>query len=267
MTGAPCHRSGSRPLLGVRVVVTRPSAQSNKLDRLLTDLGATVVALPTIEVADPASFEALDAALRELLAGAYDWIVFLSANAVHQVFRRLLDLSTTGTLAGSRVACVGGATAAALTVHGVAADLVPPTSTAAGVAEALGAGGGRVLVPRAAGAPRDALDQLRSQGWTVEEVIAYRTVTAAAPPQTETIRRRGFDVITFTSGSTVKGFSSMVTPAEAGVTPADSGERRVVCIGPVTAQAASELGFRVDAVADEQSSEGLVRAVVGLRVP
>ncbi|MDP9222852.1 MAG: uroporphyrinogen-III synthase [Actinomycetota bacterium] len=264
MTGAPSGPSGSHPLLGVRVVVTRPSGQSNKLDRLLTDLGATVVALPTIEIADPASYEPLDTALRKLGAGAYEWIVFLSVNAVHQVFRRLFDLSAAGTLAGCRVACVGGATAEALAGHGVGTDLVPAISTAGGVAEALGAGDGRILVPRAAGAPGDALDELRSRGWVVEEVIAYRTVTAAAPPQAETMRKREFDVITFTSGSTVRSFSSMVTAAEAGVTPADRGERRVVCIGPVTAQAAGELGFRVDAVADEQSTEGLARAVVEL---
>jgi uroporphyrinogen-III synthase len=223
-----------------------------------------VVSLPTIAITGPESFAYLDAALRELAGGAYEWVVFLSANAVSQMMKRLRALELAPSAVGCRIAAVGPATADALATAGVSVDLQPDVSTAAGVTAALGAGRGRVLVPRAADAPADALDALRAQGWQVHEVTAYRTVTATEGAGTDVVRRGEFDVVTFTSGSTVRGLATMVAPAEAGLAPQDSGARKVACIGPVTAQAASDLGFRVDAVAREQTAEGLAQAVVGL---
>ncbi|MDP9235016.1 MAG: uroporphyrinogen-III synthase [Actinomycetota bacterium] len=252
-------------LHGCRVVVTRPRAQSAELDELLTKLGATVLSLPTIEIVGPESFDRLDAALHELAAGAYEWVAFLSANAVEKVIERLRALECEPSVVTRlRVAAVGAATSRALAAAGVTVDLQPETTTAAGVAFALGAGTGRILIPRAAEAPAAAVDVLRAQGWLVDEVIAYRTVSASEDASAAVLRRGEFDVVTFTSGSTVRGFAAAVSAGEAGLTPQDSGARKVVCIGSVTAQAASDLGFRVDAVAREQTAEGVVHAVVGL---
>ncbi len=58
--------------------------------------------------------------------------------------------------------------------------------------------------------------------------------------------------MTFTSASTVEGF---VRRAGAVTGP------RVVCIGPVTAKAAREAGFRVAAVARPHTVEGVVAAL------
>jgi uroporphyrinogen III methyltransferase/synthase len=246
------------------VVVTRPREQSAQLENLLIARGATVVSLPTIAIVDPESFDRLDAALDELAEGSYEWVAFLSANAVSHVIERLRGLGREAAGIRGRVAAVGGATAAALSAAGISVDLKPETSSSAGVAAALGSGTGRVLVPRAAEAPADALDALRAQGWHVDEVTAYRTVLASEGDHRETVRNGGFDVITFTSGSTVRGFAALVTPAEAGFAPDSSGARKVVCIGPVTARVATDLGFRVNAIAREQTDEGLVRAVLSL---
>jgi uroporphyrinogen III methyltransferase/synthase len=98
----------------------------------------------------------------------------------------------------------------------------------------------------------------------VDEVTAYRTVLAPEDATAAVLRTGEFDVVTFTSGSTVRGFAAVVSAAEAGLTPQDSEAPKVVCIGAVTAQAASDLGFRVDAVAREQTAEGLVHAVLRL---
>jgi uroporphyrinogen III methyltransferase/synthase len=246
-------------------VVTRPRAQSAELEQLLTKLGATVLSVPTIAIVGPESFERLDAALHELAAGAYEWVAFLSANAVEQVIERLRALECEpSVVARSHVAAVGAATTRALADAGVMVDLVPETATAAGVADALGAGPGRILLPRAAEAPPAAVEALRAQGWLVDEVTAYRIVLAPEDATAAVLRTGEFDVVTFTSGSTVRGFAGVVSAGEAGLTPQDSGARKVVCIGAVTAQAASDLGFRVDAVAREQTAEGLVHAVLRL---
>jgi uroporphyrinogen-III synthase len=251
--------SSSLPLLGCRVVVTRAQAQASRLDELLTDAGATVLSVPTIQIADPPSLDALDAALRAAAAGSYEWVAFLSVNSVAKVLARLGELSLA---VRARVVAVGRATATALSASGVVVQLIPERSSAAGVAEALGEGRGRVLVPRAENAPADALDALRSRGWQVDEVVAYRTELSQDDARAAVVRAREFDVVTFTSGSTAEGLAAMVTPAEAGITLDDSGVRKVVCIGPSTAEVASGLGFRVDAIAAEHSSEGLTRAVI-----
>jgi uroporphyrinogen III methyltransferase / synthase len=255
-----------QPLRGWRVVVTRPRSQSSSLDEFLQELGADVILLPTIEIADPRSFDPLDAALRGVSAGDYEWTLFLSVNAVRQVVSRLEAMSLEPTvISRSRVAAVGRATRDALSAVGVATDLVPETSSAAAMASALGRGKGKVLVPRAAQAPAGPIRAMRAQGWEVDEVVAYKTVPAEAGEGLDAVRGRQFDVVTFSSGSSVQGFAALVSPAQAGLSPDDPEPARVACIGPATARVAVELGFRVDAVAIEQSAAGLAEAVLGLR--
>jgi uroporphyrinogen III methyltransferase/synthase len=54
----------------------------------------------------------------------------------------------------------------------------------------------------------------------------------------------------------VRNFSALVE--EAGLNPRKlTGDPRVACIGPITADTAREMGYRVDLVADEYTIEGL----------
>ena len=62
------------------------------------------------------------------------------------------------------------------------------------------------------------------------------------------------DVLTFTSSSTVRNFTTLT----AGL---DYGDPLTVCIGPITAATAHELGFHVDVVADEYTIDGLIEAL------
>jgi uroporphyrinogen-III synthase len=68
------------------------------------------------------------------------------------------------------------------------------------------------------------------------------------------------DMITFTSSSTVRHFVDAMT----GALP---DKVRVACIGPITAQTAHELGLRVDIIAQEYTTRGLVDAIVRSRTP
>jgi uroporphyrinogen-III synthase len=71
------------------------------------------------------------------------------------------------------------------------------------------------------------------------------------------------DAVTFTSSSTVRGFLQRFGRVPEGAA--------VVCIGPVTAGTARDLGISVDAVAEPYTLEGLVQALVlhfqGRRAP
>jgi uroporphyrinogen-III synthase len=180
--------------------------------------------------------------------------VFTSVNAVERCWRRLGDTAALGSL---KVAAVGASTAAALAEHDVAADLVPDEYVAESLLEIFPppaeAGSGSVFLPCAAEA-RDVLaNGLRSMGWRVEVVEAYRTVRAmkdgAALDQAGDA-----DAITFTSSSAVSGYLELAGRDR--VPPV------VACIGPVTARTAAHAGLVVDVVADVHTAEGLVGALV-----
>jgi uroporphyrinogen-III synthase len=246
------------PLAGLRVVVTRAAPQSGELGRLLREQGAEPVFVPVIAIADPESWDELDRGLERLAAGGYAWVVFTSVNAVTKVFERAGGRIALG---GARVGAVGRATASALDARGTAPDLVPGSFTARALVDELGRGPGAVLVPRVAGAPPETIAALRAAGWMPDEVSAYRNLPARSSPATGDVRAGSFDILTLTSASSARNFClAVATPHELGLDP-EGGAKLVACIGPRTAAAAAEVGFRVDVAAAEHTARGLVDAL------
>jgi uroporphyrinogen III methyltransferase/synthase len=249
---------GVPPLAGRTLVVTRPEAQAAELVEALERLGARVVRLPTIRIAPPDDPEGLRRAVRG--AGAYDWVVFTSANGVLAVRDAAMetDHGIRGAVGNGAVCCIGPATARAAEEAGLSVSLVPETHVAEGVVDALAAAasldGQRILLPVAAGA-RDVLPRgLRARGAVVDVVTAYETIPVEHTDQeTLELLRDGVDLVTFTSPSSVRGFDRLVEgppPAPAAV------------IGPVTASAAREHGYAVTVQAGDFTVGGLVEAVV-----
>jgi uroporphyrinogen-III synthase len=248
------------PLAGKRVLVTRPRAQSADLCDRLRALGATAVVLPTIEIEPPANPAALAAATE------YDWIVFTSVNGVAafwDVFQheeRTARIRQSGDV-GPKFAAIGPATARALMDRGVSA-LVPGEYVAEALAAALGeVGGQRILLPRAE-VTRDVLAfELRRRGAIVDEAPVYATRPAAPDAAAVAELRRGVDVITFTSSSTVRGYVALVD--RLGLPPFDP-RPLTACIGPITAATARAEGLIVDATAAVYTMDGLLQAVEAL---
>src|SRR4051812_20410632 len=134
------------------------------------------------------------------------------------------------------IAAVGPATAAALLEAGFHVHLIADPHTTDALAEHFPAGRGRVLLPRADIAPPGLEDVLSAKGWSPVRVIAYRTGMSATLPDdvAEALAAGGVDAVAFTSASTVRGFAALVSGR---TLPA-------VAIGPVTARAVREEGFR-----------------------
>jgi uroporphyrinogen III methyltransferase/synthase len=255
VAGLDVAGSPPRSLSGVTVVVTRARTQADDLVDRLADAGATTVTLPVIAVAAP---DDGGRALAQAAARAsdYDWIVFTSANAVDRFVACLRDGRDLGR---ARLAAVGPATASALAAHRLVADLVAADATAEGLVgsmpDATGPTSGRVLFPRAAAARDVVVPGLRAKGWVVDDVEAYRTVTAG-PDEGATAdaiaAASKADVVTFSSPSTVTRYLEL---AGGRVPPI------VACIGPVTAEAARAAGLTVEVVAAEHTAAGLVAAL------
>jgi uroporphyrinogen-III synthase len=241
------------PLAGRVVLVTRPAQQAEPLVRRLDDLGADVLAAPTVTITLPEPGGPLDGAIEGAGRGAFEWIAFTSASGVRAWTDRAAALDAPAPRA--RLAAVGDATAAALRDAGLSPSLIPEAFTTASLGAAFPRGTGRVLLPRADLATEDLEEALRSRGWEPVRVHAYRVRPVdRLPPEAERALSDGrVDAVTFTSPSTVHGFVRV-----AGV-PRDLA---VVCIGPVTAEAAEAAGFVVDQVAGPHTTEGLVEAVV-----
>ncbi len=262
-------RPENYPLLGQRVLVTRPRHQAAEFMAALRDLGAEPVAFPAIEIRPAEETGLLDDALRQIcqhtgaLMGrakkvtgeSFDWLVVTSANGVTAVWERMaaLGLDSRG-LASVRVAAIGPATSATLQRYSITPDLVPAEYTAEGVLaefDRLGpVAGQRFLLARADIARATLAEGLQARGAIVSEISAYRTVPVEFGPTPPPA-----DVVTFTSSSTVQGYVNCLAGADPAQVLKNS---RVVCIGPVTAKTARQLGVPVAAVATEYTIDGLL---------
>ena len=194
-----------RPLYGRSVVVTRARAQASGLARTLRLLGAEVVELPAIRFESRVESDAVRRAVEEI--ESYSLVCLTSPNAVRLLFEALRNAGRDArALAGATVAAIGPGTAAALTRHGVDADVQPEKFVAEALLEALAATeveGRRVLIPRAAEA-RDVLpDGLRERGAEVDDVALYETVRKEPAPEAIEAAQAA-DYVTFTSSSTVR---------------------------------------------------------------
>ncbi len=247
------------PLDGKRIVITRPPDKAADLAALLRARGAEPVIMPTITTRPPADSGPLDALLRQL--PTYNWVIFTSANAVDYTWPRLEALSIDPiALEGMDFAAIGPATARALEARGVHPALVPREHVAEALFEALRAQAPladlRILIPQANLARPALADLLRGAGAAVDTAVAYETVRPEVDPA---ILAEPFDAVTFTSPSTVRHFVELFDDPKPVL-----GAAQVACIGPITADAAREVGLTVHAVAEPHTAEGLVAALEAL---
>ena len=252
------------PLAGLTVVVTRPGDQAEPLARPLEQQGATVLRVPTIEIVPVA----IDGEWRRAAAAltTYDLIVFTSVNGVRWFVDRLPEAGVPDgpdDLASVELVAIGPATAAALSVRGLNAAVVPDEFVAEALVEVLVQGGralegARVLIPSAREARPTLPDGLRERGAAVEVLAVYETL-----PATELVVPRGeiesADYVTFTSGSTVSAFVGLMDPEDL---PGRLASARHCSIGPVTSAALESHGLPVALEAEKYSSHGLVAAIV-----
>ncbi|GAA2770910.1 uroporphyrinogen-III synthase [Mycolicibacterium pallens] len=253
----------SRALYGWTVLVPRTKDQAGEMSDRLVGHGALPIEVPTIAVEPPRSPAQMERAVKGLVDGRYQWVVFTSTNAVRAVWEKFGEFGLDArAFSGVKIACVGEQTADRVRAFGVSPELVP-----AGEQSSLGLLDefpeydsifdpvNRVLLPRADIATETLAEGLRDRGWEIEDVTAYRTVRAAPPPAEtrEMIKTGGFDAVCFTSSSTVRNL--------VGIAGKPHARTIVACIGPKTAETAAEFGLRVDVQPETAAVGPLVDAL------
>lgn len=259
-------------LCGKRVMVTRPADQAQELYSLLRSHGAEILPLPTITTAEYDDLRAWDQITslftREVTrdeSNSDQWLAFTSENGVRyftaQLAKHGFDHRSLGKF---NIAAVGSGTDSALRRKGLRADFIPSRATTSALGEELS----RLLVGRDALVIRirgnladDRVEKaLESAGAGVIPLYVYRTYTAPWDAGMWTLLDDNPpDVIAFTSGSTVTGFTEILGEARAREV---ANRALVASIGPMTTQIAAKHGIKVNVEAETHSVPGLIEAIV-----
>jgi uroporphyrinogen-III synthase len=254
-----------------RVLVTRSAHQASPLAEALRARGIEPILIPTIEIAPPTSYAALDDALTCL--PTFHWLVFTSANAVESFFQRPNPYSLVPN--PCRVAAIGSATARSLESFGTKTNLIPPQAVAESLAAALvphalqpDGSPTRFLIPCAEDTRNVLQEQLKQAGADVTTVPVYRNIIPAG--SIEAIQScfndpaKLPDAITFTSGSTAKNLIALLEATQITLPP----QILRISIGPITSQVLIDLGFPPQAEADTPSIPSLVeKTELALNLP
>lgn len=263
------HWAEDRVLGGRQFLVTRPRQSSSSLAERLRDLGAQVIEMPAIRTEPICPNRRLREALETFGTHAdQEWLVFTSPAGADLFFDQLMELgmdlrSLLVRGAEVRIAAIGSGTASALRKRGLIPDLVPRVYSAAALGEALAetaAEGSRITVARAEKGSEELLPPLLKAGLDVDDIPLYRTLYETHPLLKDRLRelleQGRIDAVTFTSASTVRGFTGAVECADyTGI--------RAVCIGEQTAAEAAKYGMQIQ-VSDQASMDAMVGKIVEL---
>jgi uroporphyrinogen III methyltransferase / synthase len=254
----------TQPLLGKKILITRPRQQASRFAALLREYGAEPIEVPTIQLVPPSSWEPLDRSIADIRS--YDWLIFTSVHGVQTFFERFEAQQRPLTdLQEHKICAIGPATAQELQTRGVSVDVMPSEYRAEAVIEALSdlpLEGSRMLIPRAAVARNVLPRALTARGAHVEVVEAYRTILPATDLESDTwqlLEQRAIDVVTFTSPSTVTNFARLT--GEANLSQLLR-EAVVACIGPITADTVRSYSLTPMIVPHEYTIPALARAIV-----
>ncbi len=253
---------GQKPLYSLRILITRTRSQSSYLTELMTEEGAEIIEIPTIEIHPLPVEKKAGEWLRRV--SDYDWIIFVSANAVEIFMERLKQFHKSHLDIGAKIACVGESTAKTLLGYGLKADLVPQDYKQEGLVEAFGkqAVKGQSFLFPCAKEGRDVLEKfLRRKGAKVDLWTIYENKTPAGTREKLLSLfkdRGGVDILTFASSSSVDNFYKLFNAAQ----------RRqwlkipVAVIGPITAASVKKWGGKVVVMPKKYTMQDLIKGLI-----
>lgn len=255
------------PLSDWRILVTRPAHQAQGLVAGIRRRGGEALVFPTIAIGSPGDLGPWQEVAGEL--EAFNWLVFVSANAVTGFAERLRGCGRSWPERPG-YAAIGRKTAEALEAHGVREVTVPGDFRSEGLLAlpqmaSDRIAGQRVLLARGEGGRELLPTTLEERGAEVVRVPVYtrhRPQLDPAPVR-EALETAALDAAVFTSPATFTNLLHFLRDPDQ---KALSGVP-LVAISPVTAEAVTQSGFPAPVVASEASEEGLFRTLEGMALP
>ncbi len=243
-----------------RVLVTRPEHQAAQLCELLHQQQIQTVLLPTIAI------QPIDDATRikQCLANLnhYDWLIFVSSNAVTMLYYHLDDGRMPHTTR-TRLAAIGATTANAMMSIGLPVHLIPShgysSEALLATAEMQQVNKQTILIVRGEGGLEDLAAILRARGAHVDYLAVYKRVT----PKSDTaiidslLQQQQLDALTITSVEALNNLLVMLPPTY---------HQRLFALPLIVLsdrikQAALAIGFKQIIVATEANDKALAAAV------
>ncbi|MEJ6949824.1 uroporphyrinogen-III C-methyltransferase [Natronospora cellulosivora (SeqCode)] len=248
-------------LSGKRILLTRSREENSKMASKIEASGGEAFFLPAIKIEGPI----IDDRIKEYFykIKEYDWLLFTSTNTVNNFFAIMKELNLDiRCLTEKKIATIGPATEQSLNKVGIYSDIQTEESTAKGLAETLikeMEKEQKILLPGSNLARKELSNTLSKAGHQVDRITIYRTTLPDHQGKRYDLffTERKVDLICFTSPSTVENLCN-ITEKYLDIIQ----EIPVVCIGPVTANAAKEHGFDVQDVASEHNIDGLLKSVI-----
>jgi len=242
-------------LSGIKVLVTRPTHQSEPLCKLIADEGGEPIRLPVIEIVDIDDKSTLfdcRAHLNDLHIA-----IFISVNAVEKTLPILLAEEPLPS--HLQLVAVGKRTADTIKAHGLSVLCSEPPFNSEAVLEmpplqTAMVQGQKVVIFRGEGGRELLAETLRQRGAMVDYINVYRRIQ---PPTPAWLSERQIDIITVTSVEGLKNLLRMLEGQDwVRHTPLVVMSQRIKAV-------AEDLGVQVPIfVAPTASDEGLFNAIL-----
>lgn len=240
-----------------RIILTGAKNESIAFAERIEKLGCTVEIVPTIRIKK----RPLSAASEKMIekADSYDYLIFTSAHAV-EFFVETFQNRWVKLPLKPKVVVVGPATANAASKAGFKPRIVSKRPGADALAASLkNVDGKRIFFPRSAIAAPDVVETLRGKGAILDTIPLYMTTPLPVLKSRLTkLFESKTQTIVFLSPSSVESFSKNLSGA---ILRKRAFGTTVIAIGPTTAKAATEAGFKHIIVVKPSTADGVIESI------
>ena len=251
------------PLKGKTIVITRTIEQSQESAAALTNLGANVIIVPTLEIVPPTDWGKFDSVVAH--PERIDFIIFTSVHSVQMFSRRCKEIGALINYNRTKVVAVGNKTSSYCHKNNINVNIIPDKFSAEGVIEALSKYNMKnkvVFIPRSAIGREELPLGLKNLGAIIKSVPVYNVAIPSGEnvrPSLQQLDSTKVDLFIFTSPSTFENFLQIADVKN----PFQYFSRfNVAAIGPTTKEAIESKKVRVNILPDEFTINGLTKKII-----
>jgi uroporphyrinogen-III synthase/AcrR family transcriptional regulator len=251
------------PLKGKTIVITRTIEQSRESAVALTNLGANVIIVPTLEIVPPADWSKFDSVV--VHPDRIDFIIFTSVHSVEMFSRRCREIGALLNYNQTKVVAVGNKTSAHCHKNNINVNIIPERFSAEGVIEALSKYNLKnkvIFIPRSAIGREELPLGLKELGAIIKSVPVYNVAIPSGDnlkASLQLLDSSHIDLFIFTSPSTFENFLQIADIKN----PFQYFSRyNIAAIGPTTKEAIESRKVKVKILPDEYTINGLTNKIV-----